>query len=117
MSRPTFDLAEHDVASNKRFAELMNELDQAKLDILALKEQSLKQQALAHHIKAPQQKHHGDLTEIHHEIQKEKKRDSTAVAQTRAARLAQAKKQYLLAPPPDFYSIVEIKERLTLENG
>ena len=72
MSRPTFDLAEHDVASNKRFAQLMNELDQAKLDILALKEQSLKQQSLAH-TRAPQDKHHSNLAQLQQEIQSSKK--------------------------------------------
>ena len=31
-----------DVENNKRYAQIMNELDQAKMDILALKEQNLR---------------------------------------------------------------------------
>lgn len=38
VSRSSFEPAVQDAASNKRFAQLMNELDKAKLDILALRE-------------------------------------------------------------------------------
>jgi len=46
VGRASFEPAGQDFESNKKFAQLMNELDQAKLDILALKEQALKQQSL-----------------------------------------------------------------------
>lgn len=46
VSRASFEPTGQDSASNKRFAQLMNELDQAKLDILVLREQALKQQSL-----------------------------------------------------------------------